>query len=45
VAGFFARRDFTVASRTHVAGLRLRADDGPLPRAPVPWSPDRPSRS
>lgn len=28
VADFFARRDFTVASRTHVAGLRLRADDG-----------------
>jgi uncharacterized protein (TIGR03083 family) len=30
VADFFARRDFTVASRTHVAGLRLRADDGPF---------------
>lgn len=28
VAEFFARRDFTVASRTHVAGLQLRADDG-----------------
>ena len=28
VADFFARRDFTVASRTHVAGLQLRADDG-----------------
>ncbi|PNI07163.1 hypothetical protein CXX84_17525 [Arthrobacter sp. AFG7.2] len=28
VAGFFARRDFTVASRTHVAGLQVRADDG-----------------
>jgi uncharacterized protein (TIGR03083 family) len=30
VAEFFARHDFTVASRTHVAGLRLRADDGPF---------------
>ena len=30
VAGFFARRDFAVASRTLVAGLRLRADDGPF---------------
>jgi uncharacterized protein (TIGR03083 family) len=30
VAGFFARRDFTVASRTRVAGLRLQADDGPF---------------
>lgn len=30
VAEFFARRDFTVASRTHVAGLRLQADDGPF---------------
>ena len=30
VADFFARRDFTVASRTHVADLRLRADDGPF---------------
>jgi uncharacterized protein (TIGR03083 family) len=30
VAGFFARRDFTVASRTRVAGLQLRADDGPF---------------
>jgi len=30
VAHFFARRDFTVASRTHTAGLRLRADDGPF---------------
>jgi uncharacterized protein (TIGR03083 family) len=30
VAGFFAQRDFTVPSRTHVAGLRLRADDGPF---------------
>ena len=30
VAEFFARRDFTVPSRTHVAGLRLRADDGPF---------------
>ncbi|MFF1252633.1 maleylpyruvate isomerase family mycothiol-dependent enzyme [Pseudarthrobacter sp. NPDC058329] len=28
VAEFFARRDFTVASRTHTAGLQLRADDG-----------------
>lgn len=30
VADFFARRNFTVASRTHVAGLQLRADDGPF---------------
>jgi uncharacterized protein (TIGR03083 family) len=30
VAAFFARRDFTVASRTRVAGLCLRADDGPF---------------
>ncbi len=30
VAEFFARRDFTVASRTTVAGLQLRADDGPF---------------
>lgn len=30
VAEFFARRDFTVASHTHVAGLQLRADDGPF---------------
>jgi uncharacterized protein (TIGR03083 family) len=30
VADFFARRDFTVSSRTTVAGLRLRADDGPF---------------
>jgi uncharacterized protein (TIGR03083 family) len=30
VAGFFARRDFTVASRTRVADLQLRADDGPF---------------
>jgi uncharacterized protein (TIGR03083 family) len=30
VAGFFARRDFTVASHTHIAGLQLRADDGPF---------------
>jgi uncharacterized protein (TIGR03083 family) len=28
VAEFFARRDFAVASRTRVADLRLRADDG-----------------
>jgi uncharacterized protein (TIGR03083 family) len=28
VAEFFARRDFTVASRTHVAGLQVRSDDG-----------------
>src|SRR5271165_2538309 len=27
VADFFARRDFTVSSRTHVADLQLRADD------------------
>jgi uncharacterized protein (TIGR03083 family) len=30
VADFFARRDFTVASRTHVADLQLRANDGPF---------------
>ena len=30
VAGFFAQRDFTVPSRTQVAGLQLRADDGPF---------------
>ncbi len=30
VADFFARRNFTVASRTHVAGLQLGADDGPF---------------
>ena len=30
VADFFARRDFTVASRTQVADLQLRADDGPF---------------
>jgi uncharacterized protein (TIGR03083 family) len=30
VAAFFARRNFTVASRTHVAGLQLQADDGPF---------------
>jgi len=30
VANFFARRDFTVASRTHVADLQLRATDGPF---------------
>jgi uncharacterized protein (TIGR03083 family) len=30
VADFFAARDFTVASRTAVAGLQLRADDGPF---------------
>jgi uncharacterized protein (TIGR03083 family) len=30
VADFFARRDFTVPSRTRVADLRLRADDGPF---------------
>ncbi len=30
VAEFFARRDFTVASRTHAAGLHMRADDGPF---------------
>ena len=30
VAHFFARRDFTVPSRTTVAGLQLRADDGPF---------------
>jgi len=30
VADFFARREFTVASRTQVADLQLRADDGPF---------------
>ena len=30
VAEFFARRDFTVAGRTHIAGLQLRANDGPF---------------
>ena len=30
VADFFARRNFTVASRTHAAGLRLQAADGPF---------------
>lgn len=30
VAQFYARRDFTVASRTLIAGLRLEADDGPF---------------
>ena len=44
VADFFARRDFTVASRTHVANLQLRADDGPFATGTGPLSPDRPSR-
>jgi hypothetical protein len=30
VADFFASRNFTVHSRTAVAGLQLRADDGPF---------------
>ena len=30
VADFFAGRNFAVASRTHVAGLQLKADDGPF---------------
>jgi uncharacterized protein (TIGR03083 family) len=30
VANFFAQRNFTVASHTHAADLRLRADDGPF---------------
>jgi uncharacterized protein (TIGR03083 family) len=30
VAEFFARRNFTVASRTVVAGIQLRSDDGPF---------------
>ena len=30
VAEFYARRDFTVASRTLASGLRLEADDGPF---------------
>lgn len=30
VAEFFASRNFTVESRTHTAGLRLRAQDGPF---------------
>ncbi|GAA2354984.1 hypothetical protein GCM10009854_36360 [Saccharopolyspora halophila] len=38
VAEFFASRDFTVASRTHVAGLHLRADDGPFTTGTGPLS-------
>lgn len=30
VAEFYAHRNFTVASRTHAAGLQLKADDGPF---------------
>lgn len=30
VAEFFARRNFTVPSRSNAAGLQLRADDGPF---------------
>lgn len=30
VAEFFAQRNFTVPSRTHVVGLQLKADDGPF---------------
>lgn len=30
VADFFARRDFTVASRKQASGLQLQADDGPF---------------
>jgi uncharacterized protein (TIGR03083 family) len=30
VADFFARRNFAVPSRTRIAGLQLRANDGPL---------------
>ena len=45
VADFFARRDFTVSSRTHVADLQLRADDGPFAAGTGPRAPDRPSRS
>ena len=30
MADFFARRDFAVSSRSTVAGLQLRADDGPF---------------
>jgi hypothetical protein len=30
VAEFFARRNFAVKSRTMVAGLQVRADDGPF---------------
>jgi hypothetical protein len=30
VAEFFAHRNFTVPSRSHVADLELRADDGPF---------------
>ena len=30
MAEFFARRNFTVASRTAVAGIQLRSDDGPF---------------
>jgi uncharacterized protein (TIGR03083 family) len=37
VASFFAQRNFTVPSRNHVAGLRLRADDGPFDTGTGPW--------
>jgi hypothetical protein len=30
MAGFFSRRDSTVASRSHLADLQLRADDEPF---------------
>ncbi|MFW3464400.1 hypothetical protein ACN24K_30485 [Streptomyces microflavus] len=30
VAEFFASRDFTVASRTAIAGLQIEATDGPF---------------
>lgn len=43
VAGFFARGNFTVASRTAVASLELRADDGPFPAGTGLLVTDRPS--
>lgn len=30
VAGFYARRNFTVASRSTIEGLRVEATDGPF---------------
>jgi hypothetical protein len=30
VAGFYVRRNFTVASRTAIEGLRVEATDGPF---------------
>ena len=36
VADFFAYRDFTVPSRTQVADMQLRVDDGPFATGTVP---------